>query len=78
IVDPIFAAGILKVSSESGKRKGREGGKDTQASVAAKCAYLNERNLAGLLEWRMDNDMRSGAGTPTFLFTGMMSDCLDG
>jgi hypothetical protein len=52
------------------------GGPDTRASVAAKCAYVKEHNLAGLFEWRMDNDMRSDDGPPSFQVTGWMSDCL--
>ena len=32
-------------------------GPDTQAFVAAKCAYVNENGLAGLFEWRIDNDI---------------------
>jgi len=53
-------------------------GPDTQASVAAKCAYVKEHNLAGLFEWRMDNDMRPDNGPPTYQVTGWMSDCLAG
>lgn len=64
------------VESESGYPE--SGGPDTQASVAAKCAYVKEHNLAGLFEWRMDNDMRSGDGPPTFRVTGWMSNCLAG
>ena len=64
------------VESESGYPE--NGGPDMQASVAAKCAYVKEHNLAGLFEWRMDNDMRSGDGPPTFQVTGWMSDCLAG
>lgn len=64
------------VESESGYPE--SGGPDTQASVAAKCAYVNDHNLAGLFEWRMDNDMRAGDGPPTFRVTGWMSDCLAG
>lgn len=62
------------LESESGYPE--SGGPDTQASVAAKCAYVKEHNLAGLFEWRMDNDMRSGDGPPTFQVMGWMSDCL--
>ncbi len=64
------------LESESGYTE--SAGPDTQASVAAKCAYVKEHNLAGLFEWRMDNDMRSGDGPPTFQVTGRMSDCLAG
>ncbi|MGD0081517.1 MAG: glycosyl hydrolase family 18 protein [Methanoregula sp.] len=64
------------VESESGYPE--SGGPDTQASVAAKCAYVKENNLAGLFEWRMDNDMRINDGPPTFQVTGWMSDCLAG
>jgi GH18 family chitinase len=52
-------------------------GPDTQASVTAKCSYVKDKNLAGLFEWRMDNDMRPDGGLPTFEVTGWMSDCLE-
>jgi len=64
------------LESENGYTDG--GGPDTQESVAAKCAYVKQNNLAGLFEWRMDNDMRTGDGPPTFPITGWMSDCLSG
>ncbi len=64
------------VESESGYPE--NGGPDTQASVAAKCAYVKANNLAGLFEWRMDNDMRPDNSPPTFQVTGWMSDCLEG
>lgn len=63
------------VESEAGYT---DGVPDTQDSVAAKCAYAKEKNLAGLFEWRMDNDMRPEGGVPTFEVTGWMSDCLNG
>jgi GH18 family chitinase len=62
------------VESESGY--GESGGHDTQASVAAKCAYVKENNLAGLFEWRMDNDMRPDNGPPTYQVTGWMNGYL--
>ena len=61
---------------ESETRYPENGGPDTQASVAAKCAYLREHNLAGLFEWRMDNDMRPDNSPPNYQVTGWMSDCL--
>jgi hypothetical protein len=61
------------VESEAGYP---EGGTDTQDSVAAKCAYVKEKNLAGFFEWRMDNDMRADDGPPTYQVTGWMSDCM--
>jgi GH18 family chitinase len=61
------------VESEAGYP---EGGPDTQDSVAAKCAYVKEKNLAGLFEWRMDNDMRPDDGPPGFKVTGWMSGCM--
>jgi hypothetical protein len=64
------------VESESGY--GESGGHDTQESVAAKCTYIKENNLAGLFEWRMDNDMRPDNGPPSYQVTGWMSDCLTG
>jgi GH18 family chitinase len=64
------------VESETGYTE--SGGPDTQASVGAKCAYVKANNLAGLFEWRMDNDMRTGDGPPTFQVTRWMSDCLAG
>lgn len=65
------------VESESGYPE--NGGPDTQASVATKCAYVKANNLAGLFEWRMDNDLRtSDGGPPTFRVTGWMHDCLSG
>jgi hypothetical protein len=51
-------------------------GPDTQASVAAKCAYVKEHNLAGLFSWRMDNDMRPDNSPPTYQVTGWVYDCL--
>ncbi len=62
------------VESETGYVE--SGGHDTQESVAAKCAYVKENNLAGLFEWRMDNDMRPDNSPPTYQVTGWMSDCL--
>jgi hypothetical protein len=53
-------------------------GPDTQESVAAKCAYVKEQNLAGLFVWRMDNDMRPDNSPPSYRVTGWMSDCLTG
>ena len=65
------------VESESGYPE--NGGPDTEASVATKCAYVKANNLAGLFEWRMDNDLRtSDGGPPTFRVTGWMHDCLSG
>jgi hypothetical protein len=49
---------------------------DTQESVVAKCGYVKENNLAGLFEWRIDNDMRPDNSPPTYQVTGWMSDCL--
>jgi GH18 family chitinase len=54
------------------------GGPDTKESVAAKCACVRANNMAGLFEWRMDNDMRPDGGAPTYQVTGWMSDCLAG
>jgi hypothetical protein len=62
------------VESESGY--GESGGHDTQESVAAKCAYVKGNHLAGLFEWRMDNDMQPDNSPPTYQVTGWMSDCL--
>jgi GH18 family chitinase len=53
-------------------------GPDTQGSVAAKCAYVKEHNLAGLFSWRMDNDMRPDNSPPTYQVTGWVYDCLKG
>lgn len=53
-------------------------GPDTPESVAAKCAYVKANSLAGLFEWRMDNDMRPDNSPPTFQLTGWMGDCLSG
>jgi hypothetical protein len=64
------------VESEAGY--GESGGHDTQESVASKCAFVKENNLAGLFEWRMDNDMRPDNGPPTYQVTGWMSECLAG
>lgn len=64
------------LESEDGYTDG--GGPDTRVSVSAKCAYVKKHHLAGLFEWRMDNDMRNGDGPPTFQVTGWMSDCLAG
>ena len=59
------------------------GGPDTQASANTKCTFVKTNNLAGLFEWRMDNDMRTpdgvnAGGPPTFQVTNWMSDCLSG
>lgn len=63
------------VESESGYPE--NGGHDTQESVAAKCAYVREHDLAGLFQWRMDNDMRPDTTSPpTYQVTGWMYDCL--
>ena len=62
------------LESEAGYSE--NGGPDTQESVATKCAYVKEHNLAGLFEWRLDNDMRPDNGAPTYQVTGWMSDCL--
>ncbi|MGA2699216.1 MAG: glycoside hydrolase family 18 protein [Methanoregula sp.] len=51
-------------------------GPDTQGSVAVKCAYVKEHNLAGLFAWRMDNDMRPDNSPPTYQVTGWVYDCL--
>lgn len=53
-------------------------GPDTQESVAAKCRYVREHDLAGLFVWRIDNDMRPDNSPPTYQVTGWMSDCLTG
>jgi hypothetical protein len=53
-------------------------GPDTQGSVTAKCDYVNTNHLAGLLVWRMDNDMRPDNSPPTYRVTSWMSDCLAG
>jgi len=65
---------IAGVESESGYTDNI--GPDTQASVAAKCAYVKEHNLAGLFVWRMDNDMRPDNSPPTYQETGWIADCL--
>ena len=54
------------------------GGPDTQASVGAKCAYVKANNLAGLFEWRMDNDMRPDNSPPTYQVTGWLYNCITG
>lgn len=64
------------IESESGY--GESGGGDTQDSVAAKCAYVKSHGLAGLFEWRIDNDMRPDNSPPTYQAAGWMSDCLAG
>jgi GH18 family chitinase len=53
-------------------------GPDTEASVAAKCAYVKEHNLAGLFEWRIDNDMRPDNSPPTYQVMGWMYNCMAG
>jgi hypothetical protein len=59
------------VESEAGY--GESGGHDTQESVASKCAFVKENNLAGLFEWRMDNDMRPDNSPPTYQEIGRAS-----
>jgi hypothetical protein len=39
---------------------------------------VKANNLAGLFEWRIDNDMRPDNSPPTYQVTGWMSDCLAG
>ncbi len=51
-------------------------GPDTQTTVMAKCAFVKEHDLAGLFEWRIDNDMRPDNGPPTYQVTGWMHDCM--
>jgi len=64
------------LESESGY--GESGGHDTQESVGDKCTYVKENGLAGLMEWRIDNDMRPDNEPPTYQVTGWMSGCLLG
>jgi hypothetical protein len=64
------------LESESGY--GDNVGPDTRESVATKCDYVKARDLAGLFEWRIDNDMRPDNGAPTYQVTGWMSGCLAG
>ncbi len=64
------------VESESGYTDNV--GPDTEDSVAAKCAYVKEHNLAGLFEWRIDNDMRPDNSPPTYQVTGWMYNCMAG
>jgi len=64
------------IESESGY--GESGGPDTQESVAAKCALVREHGMAGLFEWRIDNDMRPDNSPPTYQVTGWMHGCLAG
>jgi chitinase len=64
------------VESESGYTDNV--GPDTEASVAAKCTYVKEHNLAGLFAWRIDNDMRPDNSPPTYQVTGWVYDCLAG
>jgi GH18 family chitinase len=64
------------VESESGYTDNV--GPDTEASIAVKCAYVKEHNLAGLFEWRIDNDMRPDNSPPTYQVTRWVYDCLKG
>lgn len=64
------------IESEDGY--GESGGHDTQESVGAKCRFVKANNLAGLFEWRIDNDMRPDNSPPTYQVTGWMGDCLSG
>ena len=64
------------IESERGYSDGE--GPDTQESVAAKCAFTREHGMAGLFEWRIDNDMRPDGETPSYRATGWMHDCLAG
>lgn len=50
---------------------GYEGGPDTSSTVSEKVRYIREKDLAGIMEWRLDNDMRTKDnmtedGPPTF------------
>jgi GH18 family chitinase len=64
------------IESESGY--GESGGHDTQESITAKCSFVKVNHLAGLFEWRMDNDMRPEGMPPSYRVTGWMSSCLAG
>jgi len=52
------------------------GGPDTLASVSDKCEYVKANGLAGLFEWRFDNDMRPDNAAPTYQVAEWMGDCL--
>ena len=64
------------LESESGYTD--NAGPDTQETVAAKCAYVKSRHLAGLFVWRIDNDMRPDNAAPTYQVTGWMNGCMAG
>jgi len=53
-------------------------GPDTEQSVASKCMYARDHNLAGIFEWRLDNDMRPDNSPPTYQVTEWMSSCFSG
>ncbi|HWQ67639.1 MAG TPA: glycosyl hydrolase family 18 protein [Methanospirillum sp.] len=72
-----FEKMIGGVESEFGYLE--NGGHDTQESVAGKAEVVKTLGLAGLMNWRMDNDMQtqdgiSEEGPPTFQVTGWMFD----
>lgn len=73
-----FPYGKMIGGVESGSGYPESGGPDTKESVAAKCAYIRANNMAGLFEWRLDNDMRPDGGAPTYQVTGWMSNCMAG
>jgi len=64
------------LESEAGY--GESGGPDTQESVNAKCAYVKAHGMAGLFEWRFDNDLRPDNAPPTYQVAGWMGGCLAG
>lgn len=54
------------------------GGPDTQDSIQEKCNFAEEKNLAGMYSWRLDNDMRAAGGPPTFQAASWIYDAMTG
>lgn len=73
-----FPYGKMIGGLESERGYPENGGPDTADSVAAKCSYVKANNLAGLFEWRLDNDMRPDNSPPTYQVAEWMSGCLSG
>jgi GH18 family chitinase len=51
-------------------------GRTLQSRYLPNAKYVKAHNLAGLFEWRMDNDMRPDNSLPTYQVMGWMSESL--
>ncbi len=73
-----YAKMIGGIESESGYEE--NGGPDTRDSVSAKAEIVHSRGMAGLMNWRIDNDTRAPDGNATdstaYSVTGWIYDDL--